>query len=274
VASSNPKFNKFKQDIFAKIGFLILFLFLGFTLIQSFLPSPFEQNLQNRLLNVGADGHIFGTDQFGRDLLSRLIYGIRISMFVGILSSIISAFIGISIGLLSGYYGGKIDSILMRLTDIIMAFPTLLLLIALSTAMEPGIKTVIVVIGIVSWTGMARLVRSQVLSIKSDEFIHAAKSLGFSESKILLQHVLPNCFGPILISFTLGISGAIMAEASLSFLGLGTQPPMPSWGIMISEGKDFFRVAPALSILPGGVIALGVIGFNLIGESLRDALDI
>ena len=273
MANSNPKLTRFKKDIFAKTGFLILFLFLGLSLIQSFLPSPFEQNLQNRLLEIGSDGHIFGTDQFGRDLLSRLIYGIKISMVAGILGSIISAVIGISIGSLSGYFGGKIDSILMRLTDMIMSFPTLLLLIALSTAMEPGIKTVIIAIGIVSWTGMARLVRSQVLSIKSDEFIHAAKSLGFSELKILLQHVLPNCIGPILISFTLGISGAIMAEASLSFLGLGTQPPMPSWGIMISEGKDFFRVAPALSILPGCIIALAVMGFNLLGEALRDALD-
>ena len=272
MANSNPKITNFKQDIFAKTGLLILFLFLFLSLIQSFLPSPFDQNLQNRLLEIGSQGHIFGTDQFGRDLFSRLIYGIRISMIAGILGSIISALIGISIGSISGYFGGKIDSILMRLTDMIMGFPTLLLLIALSTAMEPGIKTVIIAIGVVSWTGMARLIRSQVLSIKSDEFIHAAKSLGFSELKILLHHVLPNCIGPILISFTLGISGAIMAEASLSFLGLGTQPPMPSWGIMISEGKDFFRIAPALSILPGCIIALAVMGFNLLGEALRDAL--
>ena len=193
MASSNPKIINFKQDIFAKMGLLILFLFLGLSLIQSFLPSPFDQDLQNRLLEIGSQGHIFGTDQFGRDLFSRLIYGIRISMIAGILGSIISALIGISIGSISGYFGGKIDSILMRLTDMIMGFPTLLLLIALSTAMEPGIKTVIIAIGVVSWTGMARLVRSQVLSIKSDEFIHAAKSLGFSELKILLHHVLPNC---------------------------------------------------------------------------------
>ncbi|MAJ45060.1 MAG: peptide ABC transporter permease [Candidatus Marinimicrobia bacterium] len=273
MARSNLKSTKLQNDIFGIIGFLILCIFLLLPLIQSFLPSPFEQNLQNRLLEVGSGRYIFGTDQFGRDLFSRLIYGIRISLVVGILGSVISSLIGISIGLLSGYFGGKIDSILMRLTDMIMGFPTLLLLIALSAVMEPGIKTVIIAISFVSWTGMARIVRSQVLSIKTDEFIYAAKSLGFSEFKILLHHVLPNCIGPILISFTLGISGAIMAEASLSFLGLGIQPPMPSWGIMISEGKAFFRIAPALSILPGCVIAFAVIGFNLLGEALRDLLD-
>ena len=267
------RLQKFSNDIFAQIGLGILIIFIILSLIQSFLSSPFEQNLQIRLLEIGSEEHFFGTDQFGRDLLSRLIYGIRISMVAGILGSLISAFLGISIGSISGYFGGKVDSILMRFTDMIMGFPTLLLLIALSTALEPGLKTVIIAIGVVSWPGMARLVRSQVLSIKSDEFIDAAKSLGYSEFTILLKHVLPNCMGPILISFTLGISGAIMAEASLSFLGLGTQPPMPSWGIMISEGKDFLRIAPALSILPGCIIAFAVIGFNLVGEALRDALD-
>ena len=273
VNHKNYRFLKIKQDIFAKIGFSILLLFLILSLLQSFFPSPFGQNLQIRLLKIGSNGHFLGTDQFGRDILSRLIYGIRISMLAGILGSLISAFIGIIIGALSGYFGGKWDSTLMRFTDIVMGFPTLLLLIALSTAMEPGLNTVIITIGLVSWTGMARLVRSQILSIKSDEFIDAAKSLGYPEIKILAKHILPNCLGPILISFTLGISGGIMAEASLSFLGLGTQPPNPSWGIMISEGKDFFRVEPALSILPGLVIALAIIGFNLLGEALRDALD-
>jgi ABC-type dipeptide/oligopeptide/nickel transport system permease subunit len=266
-------YHKLRIDIFAQIGIGILIFFLILSLIQSFLPSPFEQNLKIRLLEIGTSNHLFGTDHFGRDLLSRLIYGIRISMVAGILGSLISSILGISIGSISGYFGGSIDTILMRFTDMVMGFPTLLLLIALSTALESGLKTVIIAIGIVSWPGMARLVRSQVLSIKSEEFIQSAKSLGYSEFSILFKHVLPNCIGPILISFTLGISGAIMAEASLSFLGLGTQPPMPSWGIMISEGKDFLRIAPALSILPGCIIALAVIGFNLVGESLRDALD-
>ena len=267
------RIKKFSKDIFAKTGFSIIIIFVFLNIIQFYLPSPFELNLKLRLLQIGSEGHFLGTDQFGRDLLSRLIYGIRFSMVCGILGSLISAILGISIGLISGYYGKSVDSILMRFTDMVMGFPTLLLLIGISTALEPGLKTVIIVIGLVSWPGMARLVRSLVLSIKSDEFISAAKSLGYSSSLILIKHVLPNCFGPILISFTLGISSAIMAEASLSFLGLGIQPPYPSWGIMISEGKDFLRISPALSILPGCIIAVSVMGFNLLGEALRDALD-
>ena len=252
-------------------GIIIFFIILVFT--EEFLPSPFEQNLNDRLMVPGSEGHLLGTDQFGRDLFSRLIYGIRVSMCAGIFGSLISAILGISIGSTAGFFGNKVDSALMRFTDMVMGFPALLLLIALSAAFEPSLNTAVITIGLVSWPGMARLVRSQVLSLRSGEFVHAAKSLGYTEFSILVHHILPNCFGPIIISFTLGISGAIMAEASLSFLGLGTQPPMPSWGIMINEGKDFLRSAPYLSMLPGCAIAMAVMGFNLLGEGLRDALD-
>ena len=265
--------NKIFKDPFAWTGMGILILFLCLVFIQNILPSPFEQDLKNRLLNPGTNGHFFGTDQFGRDLFSRLIYGIRVSMCAGIFGSLIAAILGISIGSSAGFFGNKVDTVLMRFTDMVMGFPALLLLIALSAALEPSLNTAILAIGFVSWPGMARLVRSQVLSLKSGEFVHAAKSLGYPEFSVLFRHVLPNCLGPIIISFTLGISGAIMAEASLSFLGLGTQPPLPSWGIMISEGKDFLRTAPYMSMLPGCAIAMAVMGFNLLGEGLRDALN-
>ena len=267
------KFYKLINDIYAQIGIAIVIIFLILIIFQSYLPSPFEQNLGNRLSKIGENGHVLGSDQFGRDQLSRLIYGAKISITVGFLSSTITLIIGVLIGSIAGYYGGKTDAFLMRITDMIMGFPSLLLLIALSSAMNPGINTVIISIGLTSWTGVARTIRSQVFTIKTEEYISAAKSLGYSNIKILINHILPNCFGLIMISFTLSISGAIMAEASLSFLGLGVQPPVPSWGIMISEGKDFFRVAPRLSLLPGLTTILAVLSINLLGEALRDLLE-
>lgn len=267
------KFYKLINDIYAQIGIAIIIIFLILIIFQSYLPSPFEQNLGNRLSKIGENGHVLGSDQFGRDQLSRLIYGAKISITVGFFSSTITLIIGILIGSIAGYYGGKTDAFLMRITDMIMGFPSLLLLIALSSAMNPGINTVIISIGLTSWTGVARTIRSQVFTIKTEEYISAAKSLGYSNIKILINHILPNCFGLIMISFTLSISGAIMAEASLSFLGLGVQPPVPSWGIMISEGKDFFRVAPRLSLLPGLTTILAVLSINLLGEALRDLLE-
>ena len=267
------KFYELINDIYAQIGIAIIIIFLILIIFQSYLPSPFEQNLGNRLSKIGENGHVLGSDQFGRDQLSRLIYGAKISITVGFLSSTITLIIGVLIGSIAGYYGGKIDAFLMRITDMIMGFPSLLLLIALSSAMNPGINTVIISIGLTSWTGVARTIRSQVFTIKTEEYISAAKSLGYSNIKILINHILPNCFGLIMISFTLSISGAIMAEASLSFLGLGVQPPVPSWGIMISEGKDFFRVAPRLSLLPGLTTILAVLSINLLGEALRDLLE-
>ena len=267
------KFYKLINDIYAQIGIAIIIIFLILIIFQSYLPSPFEQNLGNRLSKIGENGHVLGSDQFGRDQLSRLIYGAKISITVGFLSSTITLIIGVLIGSIAGYYGGKTDAFLMRITDMIMGFPSLLLLIALSSAMNPGINTVIISIGLTSWTGVARTIRSQVFTIKTEEYISAAKSLGYSNIKILINHILPNCFGLIMISFTLSISGAIMAEASLSFLGLGVQPPVPSWGIMISEGKDFFRVAPRLSLLPGLTTIFAVLSINLLGEALRDLLE-
>ena len=259
---------------FILIGFTLVILMIFMAILAPFSLSPSAQDLTIRLKTPGIDGHLLGTDHFGRDILSRLLWGARVSLKVGIVASIISLVIGVILGMISGYVGGKTDSVIMRLTDIMMGFPALLFLIAISAALKPGITTAMMAIGAVSWPGIARLTRSQVLTVMTREYILAGKVMGYSHFRIVLNHIFPNTMAPVIVAFSLGISGAIMAEASLSFLGLGVQPPDTSWGAMINEGKDFLRVAPWGSILPGLAIALSVLGFNLLGEGLRDVMDV
>ena len=219
--------------------------------------------------------HWLGTDIQGRDVWARLVYGARISLSAGIISQAIALSLGLTLGLVAGYYGHWVYELVMRLADVTLAFPTLLLLIAMAAALQPSIGVVFVTIGIVGWAGMARLVRGQVLVVRQLEFVQASRALGGRDVRVVLKHVLPNVVAPVLIAATLGIAAAIMAEASLSFLGLGVQPPTPSWGSMIADGRDLnqLRNAPWTSVSPGLAIGAAVLGFNLLGDALRDALD-
>lgn len=235
---------------------------------------PFGVDLINSLQRPSV-AHWFGTDIQGRDVWARLVYGARVSLSVGILSQGIALTLGVVLGLLAGYYAGWADELVMRLADVTLAFPTLLLLIALVAALQPSLGIVFVTIGFVGWAGMARLVRGQVLVVRELEFVQAERALGANDFRILLRHILPSVVAPVVIAGTLGVAGAIMAESSLSFLGLGVQPPTPSWGSMIADGRDLYQLrhAPWTSVFPGLAIGAAVLGFNLLGDALRDALD-
>jgi len=235
---------------------------------------PLAIDLVNQLQGPSRQ-HWLGTDIQGRDVWARLVYGSRVSLTAGIVSQVIALTLGLTLGLTAGYKGGWVDEVVMRLADVTLAFPTLLLLIAMAAALQPSLIIVFFTIGVVGWAGMARLVRGQVLVVRQLEYVHASKALGARDTRIVLQHVLPNVVAPILIAGTLGVAAAIMAEASLSFLGLGVQPPTPSWGAMIADGRDLnqLRHAPWTSVSPGIAIGAAVLGFNLLGDALRDALD-
>lgn len=233
---------------------------------------PYSMNMENAL-SPPSPAHPLGTDVFGRDVMSRLIFGARISIQVSLLSRLLSIAIGLVLGLASGYFGGRLGGLIMRLADVTLAYPGLLLLIAVMAAVGPSRASLILALGIVGWAPVARIVRAQALSIKEREFVTAVKSLGGGDRRILVRHLLPNCLPQLIVVFSMGLGMGIMAESSMSFLGLGAQPPLPSWGSMVSSGLDYLRVAPWLSLAPGIGITLAVLGFNLLGDAFRDALD-
>lgn len=233
---------------------------------------PTQQALQDRLLGPSW-AHWMGTDQFGRDVLSRMIYGSRISLAVGLVSVSIYLTIGILVGALAGYYGGWVDTVLMRLVDVLLCIPTFFLILMVVAFLGPNLVNVMVIIGLTGWTDVARLVRGEVLSLKTREFVLAARGLGYRDARIIFKHVLPNALGPVLVVGTLGVGGAILTESALSFLGLGAQPPTASWGNMLMEGKDHLTDAWWMVLFPGLAIFLTVLGYNLLGEGLRDLWD-
>src|SRR3954470_24368377 len=267
---------RFFGDNRARIGIGIV---LVMTLAAILAPLVARQNpiaidLMHTLQRPSGQ-HWLGTDIQGRDIWSRLVYGARVSLTVGLISQGIALVLGVTLGLLAGFYGRWVDEVVMRLADDTLAFPTLLLLIAMVAALQPSEGVVFATIGIVGWAGMARLVRGQVLVVRQLEYIQASRALGGRDLRIVIVHVLPGVLAPVIIAATLGVAGAIIAESSLSFLGLGVQPPTPSWGAMIADGRDLsqLRHAPWTSLFPGLAIGAAVLGFNLLGDALRDALD-
>jgi peptide/nickel transport system permease protein len=236
------------------------------------LHDPVEPDLKNILVGPSWS-HPFGTDMLGRDVLSRVIYGSRISLLVGFVSVGIATLIGIMIGAFSGYSGGIVDELIMRFVDLMMCFPTFFLILAVIALLEPSIWNIMIVIGLTNWMGIARLVRAEILSIKNKEYVLAAKAMGFPKRRIIFGHVLPNALSPVYVVATLGIGGAILTESALSFLGIGVQPPTPSWGNILTQAKDTIEVAWWLSLYPGLAIFLTVMGYNLLGEGLRDIFD-
>jgi peptide/nickel transport system permease protein len=217
--------------------------------------------------------HPLGTDDLGREVLVRMLYGARISLLVGFVAVGISTLIGIILGALAGYYGGWVDALVMRFVDIMLCFPTFFLILAVIAFLDPSIWNIMIVIGLTSWMGVARLIRAEFLSLRQRDFVLAAQALGASDLRLIFRHILPNAMSPVLVSATLGVAGAILTESALSFLGIGVQPPTPSWGNMLIIGKQTLGSAWWLSVFPGVAILITVLGYNLLGEGVRDALD-
>ncbi len=240
--------------------------------IADYEGEALKLNVKERLQGPSAD-HIFGTDEFGRDIFARVVYGTRISLFVGIISVSIALSIGGFLGAIAGYYGGKIDNVIMRLLDVILAVPTILLAITIVASLGASMINLMIAVGISNIPGFARIVRASVLSVKDQEFIEAAKAIGAKDHIIIMKHVLPNSMAPIIVYATLKVATAIMATASLSFIGLGVQPPTPEWGSMLAGGRAYIRDQMYIVMYPGLAIVLTVLSLNLVGDGLRDALD-
>lgn len=265
---------RFTRNKLAVAGsIVVLFLFIVSMLAPWISPyDPGEINL-HMVLTSPSSAHLFGTDQLGRDVLSRMIWGSRISLKVGFVAVGIAVVIGAVLGALAGYYGRWIDALVMRFVDIMLCFPSFFLILAVIAFLEPSIWNIMIVIGVTGWMGITRLVRADFVSLREREFVQAARSIGASDFRIIFVHILPNAMASILVAATLGVAGAILTESALSFLGIGVQPPTPSWGNILTAGKDNIDIAWWLSLFPGLAILITVLGFNLLGEGIRDSLD-
>jgi len=256
------------------LGGLIVGL-MSFGAILAPLLAPYDPNFINvdTLLLPPSWAHLMGTDALGRDVFSRILFGGRVSLWVGFVAVGIATSIGLTLGLISGYFGRLVDEIIMRGVDVMLCFPSFFLILAVIAFLEPSLTNIMVVIGLTGWMGVARLVRAETLTIRERDYILAARAAGAGPGRIIFRHILPNAIAPVLVSATLGVAGAILTESSLSFLGLGVQPPDASWGNMLLEGKEVLGIAWWLSVFPGLAILFTVLGYNLLGESLRDLLD-
>jgi peptide/nickel transport system permease protein len=257
----------------AVIGSLIILFFICLAIFAP-LITPYDYTEKSEaLLQPPSGKHWFGTDEMGRDLFTRVIYGSRISLWVGFVAISGSIVVGSALGLIAGYYGGWRDTVISRLFDILLAFPSILLAIAIVAMLGPGLGNALIAIAIINIPTFGRLMRSRVLSVKAEDYILAARAMGMKNSRILFHHILPNCWAPIMVQGTLGFATAVIEAAALGFLGLGAQPPEPEWGTMLSDARQFIQLAPWTMIFPGLAIMLTVLGFNLLGDGLRDLLD-
>jgi peptide/nickel transport system permease protein len=265
---------RIRDDRVTLIGLLGVLIFVIVAVVGPILTSTsyLAIDIPNRTKPPSL-AHPFGTDQFGRDLLARVVYGSRVSLIVGVVSTLIGTVAGVVIGAISGFLGGWVDEVIMRLMDIVLAFPQIVLAIALAAVLGPSLNNVILIVGLLQIPQFARVVRGSVLSIKTTDYVAAARIIGLKETRILVGHVLPNTLGPVLVLASLAIPGSITSEAALSFLGLGVQPPAPSWGNLLADGRQYMLQAPWLATFPGLAITLAVLAFNFVGDGVRDALD-
>lgn len=265
---------RLRSNRMAMGGLVVVLLLFIISLLAPFL-TPYDPSAINAwdVLQPPSWKHWFGTDELGRDVLTRVLYGARISLKVGFVAIGIAVLLGSAVGLIAGYYGGWVDSLLMRCVDIMLCFPSFFLILAVIAFLNPSIWIIMAVIGLTGWMGVARLVRAEVLTIREADYILAARCIGCSDLRIIMRHILPNALSPVLVAATLGVAGAILTESALSFLGIGVQPPTPSWGNILTSGKDYIEFAWWLSLFPGQAILITVLAYNLLGEGIRDALD-
>lgn len=278
IADSDTTLDKIKNMIrnnkLATFSLIIIIIFCFSAIFAPFV-APHDPSLQDydNVRSVPSFNHLLGTDELGRDVFSRIIYGARISLVIGLVPTTISMVIGTILGLMAGFLGKKVDFVIMRLADIMLAFPSLLLAMVVMYTLGASLINIFIALSVVSWAGTARVVRSQTLSLKEKEFVEAAESIGVKKSVIMFRHILPNCLPSLIVLFTMNIPGSILSESSLSFLGIGARPPLTSWGLMVVNGKQWLFSEPWIAIAPGIAILIIVLAFNFLGDGLRDAID-